>query len=593
MCGFTVSRFTQRFWHFGGARAPPKSNTMAAPAALTRSAATEAHLLQKANHDQQQLKTFSRWWASELPEGIGLDNLVDGLKSGVAGITLIERLTGKPIDKRWHSEPGGNRVKMMENQSIFLARLKELGVHLVNISAEDIVDGRQTIVLGLTWKLITHFSEGLISDAGASDLHEWLKRNIQSQGVELTSWSDSSMKNGMALCALIHAYDPTALKLASVQPSNALENVELALTVAHERFGAPRLVDAADVVGDEDVKSLQTYCLKLKQALRRHAEGTLDAAAEELTSLEAATDNIVEWSEKQVANMNAQAAAVAAKKSAAAVTPEARRGVIEYTEGLHAVFEKDFRGKEKQEILEVKADVVMKAERVGRVFAEDTAKFDHGQELSLPANTSSDGATTSKERASVRLNALVARVESAWRTAEAAESEYERMLLSVLTNKATDIMMASAEADGLKVGQWIQATKVALEGARIRNADASTTTEVSASSDALAKFSVEVVEHDGQLASIRAAMLDVAKRRADEGREAAPTSWLDDLGVDWQALIEVASALRRDVAGATKFHAEQVDALTAKWSGMASGLRNVLPDDPELIEPAQGFCLVM
>ena len=228
---------------------------MAAPAALTRSAATEAHLLQKANHDQQQLKTFSRWWASELPEGIGLDNLVDGLKSGVAGITLIERLTGKPIDKRWHSEPGGNRVKMMENQSIFLARLKELGVHLVNISAEDIVDGRQTIVLGLTWKLITHFSEGLISDAGASDLHEWLKRNIQSQGVELTSWSDSSMKNGMALCALIHAYDPTALKLASVQPSNALENVELALTVAHERFGAPRLVDAADVVGDEDIKS--------------------------------------------------------------------------------------------------------------------------------------------------------------------------------------------------------------------------------------------------------------------------------------------------------------------------------------------------
>ena len=289
--------------------------------------------------------------------------------------------------------------------------------------------------------------------------------------------------------------------------------------------------------------------------------------------------------------MNAQAAAVAAKKSAAAVTPEARRGVIEYTEGLHAVFEKDFRGKEKQEILEVKADVVMKAERVGRVFAEDTAKFDHGQELSLPANTSSDGATTSKERASVRLNALVARVESAWRTAEAAESAYERMLLSVLTNKATDIMMASAEADGLKVGQWIQATKVALEGARIRNADASTTTEVSASSDALAKFSAEVVEHDGQLASIRAAMLDVAKRRADEGREAAPTSWLDDLGVDWQALIEVASALRRDVArAASSTPSKWMHSLPVEWDG--DGLRNVLPDDPELIAPAQNFCLV-
>ena len=116
------------------------------------------------------------------------------------GIVLLEQLTSTPF-KSYHAEPD-SRIKIIENQHIFLERVKELGIQLTNISAEDLADGKQTLVLGLTWKLITHFSGGMLGEAGGIELLGWLRRNIASvaPSVEVTSWNDS-LADGLVLCA--------------------------------------------------------------------------------------------------------------------------------------------------------------------------------------------------------------------------------------------------------------------------------------------------------------------------------------------------------------------------------------------------------
>ena len=79
---------------------------------MQRGHGTEKHLLAKEAHDKAQLKTFERWWNSELPEGASLGDggLAKAVSSGVPGILLLEQLTGTPF-KTYNASPGDNRIK--------------------------------------------------------------------------------------------------------------------------------------------------------------------------------------------------------------------------------------------------------------------------------------------------------------------------------------------------------------------------------------------------------------------------------------------------------------------------------------------------
>ena len=136
----------------------------------------------------------------------------------------------------------------------------------------------------------------MLTDAGGADLQAWLRGNLKqySPGISVTSWAES-LSDGMALCALLHSYDPRAMpQFSTLRPEDAQANLELAFSVAKDVYGCPRLLDASDLVegtGDDDekadVRSLQTYVLKLRQALRRHAENSLEEAGAKLEALEA------------------------------------------------------------------------------------------------------------------------------------------------------------------------------------------------------------------------------------------------------------------------------------------------------------------
>ena len=486
----------------------PATNTpRAQPQAIKRSGeetASQMHLLAKNAHDRQQLKTFTRWWNAELPAGVKLPDGEDGLISGVASgelcCLLIERLTGEAFPARaragalvkesertgagFNTDTDGNRIKMIENQHIFLTRVKSLGIGLVNISEEDLVDGRQTLILGLTWKLITHFSEGMLSDANGLELLSWVKRNVaaHNNSVELTGWSDFS--NGMALCALLHSYDPTLLDYSCLKPQDALANLELAFGVAAD-LGAPRLLDAVDLAGegeDVDARSLQTYVLKLRQALRSHAERARADAATKLLVLEQSSAELVAWASDEGARLQAEGVSAAppppselpeainaqpsdrvripllslqvsqaeAAASASTGSAEERKAAIEAAEARHAALE-DFRSTSKAEHAAAKASLASAAGALlASVEADKTCRFDHGHELaalSLPPAADADAAAVAGLSLTERLRSACARADGGWAALEAAEASFEEGLFQLLTYKKTDLLLARAEIE--------------------------------------------------------------------------------------------------------------------------------------------------
>ena len=156
--------------------------------------------------DAQQLKTFTRWWNSWLAmRSMAVTDLCEEIKPGVISMNLIELLSASLAGK--YNKKPNSKFQMLENQNLFLALLKSKNIRLVNIGGEDLVEGNQTLVLGLTWTLILRYE---IQKYGAEvdELLRWVRLCTKNyEGVEVNNWKQS-FNDGLAFCALINKHSP-------------------------------------------------------------------------------------------------------------------------------------------------------------------------------------------------------------------------------------------------------------------------------------------------------------------------------------------------------------------------------------------------
>ena len=131
---------------------------------------------------------------------------------------------------------------------------------LVNIGAEDLVDGNRTLILGLTWSLILKFE---IQNFGADEaqLLRWVRARVDHyDGVTIATWADSFL-DGLAFTALMHQCDAASIDYVAPTPEapvNFQVQLESAFTVAESTCAASwtRVVGVADVTDVTDVTEM-------------------------------------------------------------------------------------------------------------------------------------------------------------------------------------------------------------------------------------------------------------------------------------------------------------------------------------------------
>ncbi|XP_072756463.1 microtubule-actin cross-linking factor 1 isoform X11 [Anoplolepis gracilipes] len=193
-------------------------------------------------------------------------DLFEDLRDGHNLISLLEVLSGEHLPR----ERGRMRFHMLQNVQMALDFLRYKKIKLVNIRAEDIVDGNPKLTLGLIWTIILHFQ---ISDivvgqepnvTAREALLRWARRSTaRYPGVRVTDFT-GSWRDGLAFSALLHRNRPDLVDWRNARSSQPRERLDRVFYVAEREYGVTRLLDPEDVDTPEpDEKSLITYISSL------------------------------------------------------------------------------------------------------------------------------------------------------------------------------------------------------------------------------------------------------------------------------------------------------------------------------------------
>lgn len=101
---------------------------------------------------------------SRLPIPTDTFQLFDECKDGLILCKLINDAVADTIDERvlnfGKGGKGPNAFQMTENNNIVITSSKAIGCSVVNVGAQDLIDGREHLILGLIWQIIRR---GLLS----------------------------------------------------------------------------------------------------------------------------------------------------------------------------------------------------------------------------------------------------------------------------------------------------------------------------------------------------------------------------------------------------------------------------------------------
>lgn len=239
----------------------------------------------------------------------------------------------------------------VENQNSLLKALKAAGIKLGATTADELADGKPAALLALSWGLMSHFS-GV--DAEGQALTEWAAANVGSvEGVSTAGGWAEALNDGLLLCALLHTYDNEALDFKALRTdlqdnaSLAAATLEEGFAAAEKRYGAPRLLDAEDVVaGEAGTRATVVYVAKLRQALRTHSVARRRGVMERCAAFEAGTKQLEDWADEEKAALVANTATVMALPGHGRVAPPANEEEAEaakQAEELKVALDAEFR----------------------------------------------------------------------------------------------------------------------------------------------------------------------------------------------------------------------------------------------------------
>jgi filamin len=229
---------------------------------------------EKANEQMTavQKKTFTRWMNHFLSERMmKVEDLFVDLKDGKILINLLEIISSKKLPP--YTKQCKLPIHEIGNLNIALGFIKEEGLKLVNIDAQDIQRGNPKLVLGLIWTLILRYQIQMGGEGSSpkQELLDWVNKQIAPyEHIPQAKNFTDSWQDGKILSALTDSLSPGVCETKGL--SDPLRDCQNAMNVAEKQYAIPQLVDAADMVRHPDEHSNMTYIACFRDYMENKAK---------------------------------------------------------------------------------------------------------------------------------------------------------------------------------------------------------------------------------------------------------------------------------------------------------------------------------
>ncbi|XP_065668233.1 dystonin isoform X8 [Hydra vulgaris] len=260
-----------------------------------------------------QKKVFTKWCNTHLVKiNVEIKDLYEDFRDGRNLILLVELLTNESL----RMQKGTMRFYCLQNVTTALGYLNYIGIKLVNIRSEDIVDGNTKLTLGLVWILILNFQLSdiktmtLETESPKQKLLFWSQTNCEGyEDVDIKNFS-SSWSDGLAFGALLHRHRPDLIDYAEIKNASPPQRMEIIFQIAEKELGIPKLLDVEDVIKCPDDKTIITYVSAIHKVLPSMPPRLLDQIDADLkTTIEVYCNRVsmfIEWLSRCTISLNSR-----------------------------------------------------------------------------------------------------------------------------------------------------------------------------------------------------------------------------------------------------------------------------------------------
>lgn len=192
------------------------------------------------------------------------------VKDGVLLLKLLNSSVPDAVDERVINRKPANAFQWTENNNLLINSAKAVGLHIVNIGSQDLIEGRPHLVLGLVWQII---KRGLLAKVNLQ-LHpelyrllrpgetlddflaltaeeilvRWVNYHLQAAGHSAAIGNLSSdIRDSIAYTVLLHQLAPERCSRSPLKVTDLAERAEQMLHQA-DRLGCRKYVTAKTVV---------------------------------------------------------------------------------------------------------------------------------------------------------------------------------------------------------------------------------------------------------------------------------------------------------------------------------------------------------
>jgi Ca2+-binding EF-hand superfamily protein len=208
-----------------------------------------------ARYVQQKLRECDDYKDREVKD------VVEEMKDATLLVDLMEVMSGTAMKKK--IKPQTMRIKLITNANEALKFVESCGVNIktVRVSAEDIVDGAEKVVMALVFQIIIKYlkfeEEGDDESKDSADVREslclWLNNKTDGyNGVDKLQLKNKKIPtkafhNGLIFNALVHKMRPRLVDYDALNGGNGPANLAQALELGEKYLNIEKYVSAEDI----------------------------------------------------------------------------------------------------------------------------------------------------------------------------------------------------------------------------------------------------------------------------------------------------------------------------------------------------------